>query len=210
LIRTLVVGIAMAAGVGSAWGSVICDGIYDQPASFTGTRTVGSVGLATSQPNWQDAVLSWVITDNGDNTLTYTYTFTGLNSPALSHFTLDLSDNAMEDEGVVMNPTLNGVPVQQIEFGDIDGIDGAVKFDTGVEGTNVFSFTSNRMPVWGDFFVKAGGGRNYSTLTNTGFNDHCSPDSGDFIARPDTVIIPEPATLGALMLGSIAMLRRRA
>lgn len=209
MIRTLAVGGIVLAGAASAWGSVICDGVYDQPASFTGTRTVGSVGLATSRPSWQDAVISWVITDNGDNTLTYTYTITGLNSPSLSHFTLDLSDNAIDDEGVVMNATLNGMPIQQIEFGDKDGIDGAVKFDTGAEGTNVFSFISNRMPVWGDFFIKGGGGPQLSTLTNTGFNDHCSPDPDDFIARPDTVIIPEPATLGALALGSILMMRRR-
>lgn len=208
--HVLTLGVALIVGASSAWGSIICDGVYDQPASFTGTRQVGSVGLATDRPSWQDAVVSWEITDNGNNTFTYTYTFTGLNAPALSHFTLDLSDNAIEDEGVVVNATLNGSPIQQIEFGDIDEIDGAVKFDIGAEGTNIFSFVSNRMPVWGDFFVKGGGGAQLSTLTNTGFNAHCSPNPDDFIARPDTVIIPEPATLGAVVAAGLTLLRRRA
>jgi hypothetical protein len=208
--HVLILGIAAIAGASSAWGSIVCESIYDQPATFTGTRYVGSVGLATDRPSWQDAVLSWVITDNGNNTLTYTYTFTGLNSPALSHFTLDLSDNALEDEGVVMNPTLNGMPIEAYEFGDIDEIEGAVKFDTGAEGTNVFSFISNRMPVWGDFYVKGGGGPQLSELTNTAFNAHCSTDPDDFIARPDTVVIPEPATLGVVVAAGLTLLRRRA
>ena len=144
--------------------------VYGEPADLSGTRTVGAVGLdnISSDPSWDDVVLRWVITDNGNNTYHYSYTLENFNQPAISHFTLDVTDSAIVDEtpsaGLVTNAQLNGFDISaSLEFGNKDGITGAVKFDIredGIpvpEGTDLtYSFNSNRAPVWGDFFIKGG------------------------------------------------------
>jgi hypothetical protein len=109
----------------------------------------------------------------------------------------------------------NGTPV---EFGDKNGITGAVKFDYGggdPEGFFTYSFDSIRAPMWGDLCVKGGGGTNnggcpaaftstINFLWNAGFSDHTSGNTAFFIAVPDTVTngAPEP---GVLALVSLAL-----
>jgi hypothetical protein len=67
----------------------------------------------------------------------YEYPFTGLNGSGqfkdVSHFVLDLSDDCAKDPLCVTNAKMNGVAISaaDIEFGDSDGITGAVKFDLG-------------------------------------------------------------------------------
>jgi len=193
--------------------------VYDTPADWTGTRTVAppaTAGITTNDADWFDGVLEWSIVDNFDGTLTYTYEFSNFNKPGISHFTLDVSDNAINDPGLVTNALLNGATAPPLEFGDKDGITGAVKFDLGADGTVVYSFTSNRLPVYGHFRLKAGSS---SFANNTGFDDETSENILDFIARPDTVVIttqemptadaPSTFLLMGMGITSLAAFRRR-
>ena len=189
--------------------------IYGTAAPMSGSRTVGSPGLATAEPDWQDAVIDWSITDNGNGTHTYTYTLSNFDRPGISHLTLDISDDCVEgaendefaDPYCVTDFMFNGIPSDDyLEAGNKDGITGAVKFDIGADGDLTYSFVSNRLPVFGDVFVKGG----QSELTNTGFGDHNSEirTGDDFIARPNGMT-PEPATLGLLLAGGFALLGSR-
>ena len=82
-----------------------------------------------------------------------------------------------------------------------------IKFDSLTSTTEIITFDSWRMPVWGDFYAKDGqAGGVLNTAWNMGFT---TPDPADgpsdgsvafHILVPDTVI-PEPATLAALALG---------
>ncbi len=187
-------------------GSAGAASIYATPAPMTGSRTVADPGLTTAEADWADATIDWAIDDNGDGTYTYTYTFTNFDKPGISHITLDLTDNAVDDPDAITAFEFNGSPSGDLEIGDKDGITGAVKFDIGADGDLVYSFISNRSPVFGDIHVKGG----QSVLTNTGFGDHSSETriADDFIARPDGVV-PEPATLGLLVIGGVVLIRRK-
>jgi len=196
-------GLLLLAGTATA-------GIYGSPAPFSGLRSVQDPGLETNDPDWYDVTVRWEIVDNLNGTCTYTYTMLNFSTPALSHLTLDVTDSAVDDPNSITDATLNGVPVS-IELGTMDEITGAVKFDDGTESPVVFSFTSNRLPVYGDLFVKAGGiGSGISTLRNTGFYDHASTEALDFIARPNGIVpVPASVALGLFGLAGGWLVRRK-
>lgn len=213
----LVVGFIAAAGVFSNGEVAVSATIYGAPADLTGSRVFSDPGLFVNDSDWEDILLEWEISDNNDGTFSYEYTISGLNQPGLSHLTLDISDDGVDDPDVVTNAMLNGNPVVT-EIGDKDGIIGAVKFDDGADGTVIYSFTSNRFPVWGDVYGKAGAAGSPSEFYNTGFGDQTLMDPLEYIARPNGIVpdpntIPEPGAC-VLLLSSIAMVaaarRRRA
>jgi hypothetical protein len=185
--------------------------VYGMPATSTGSRSVASGELTdTGDSSWDDATISWSIVDNLNGTLTYTYTLAGFNMPSVSHFSLDLTDDAIDgdslaDPDAVTDAKIDGDPIaaEDIEFGsgpNWDGLTGAVKFDVGTEDDSViYSFTSNREPVWGNVGVKGGG----NTLNNVGLGlEGSSMLTSEFIARPNGVAkIPEP---GAVFFGAAA------
>ncbi|MGL4512614.1 MAG: hypothetical protein ACRCT8_05940 [Lacipirellulaceae bacterium] len=178
--------------------------VYGEPAALAGLRVVSAPGLATAEPDWLDATIAWSVSPNGDGTFDYEYTLTGFDRPAVSHVTLDLTDDAVRDPDAVTNPRLNGSPAP-VEIGNKDGITGAVKFDEGADGTVVYTFTSNREPVWGDVFVKGGSS---AEVTNTGFGNQTLMDPLHYVARPNGRGIPEPASATALA-GLLLLARRR-
>lgn len=186
--------------------------IYDTAAPMSGMRTVATPGLTTDDTDWLDAELLWSIVDNSDNTYTYTYTLKHFDRPGVSHLTLDITNDAVSgdsfaDSNAVTGFKFNGSSSSAIEAGDKNGIIGAVKFDIGADGDSLtYSFISNRLPVYGDVFVKGG----QSSLTNTGFGDHDSETrtATDFVARPNGAI-PEPGTLVLLACSGLGMLRKR-
>ena len=138
-------------------------------AELVGSRTKAQIDFHTS-PVWGQTgtaeEVSWEITNNGNGTFDYSYTFAGFDSPGtISHFTLDLSDNPESDPAIVTDAKLDGVPIGSIEISDdlVDdqflppGIFSAVKFGEGADATSMtYTFTSNRSPVYGHFLVKGG------------------------------------------------------
>ena len=195
---------------------------YDQAAPDYGVRTVAPVlpgGLTVtgdSKGTWGDAKLTWTITpENG--LLRYTYLIEALERPALSHFTLDISNNCTIDPSCVTSARVRNegedwVDIDSlVEIGTLDGITGAVKFDVGgmpdFSSSVTFTFLSNRTPVYGDFFVKAGAS---TTLTNSGFGNMNGTSHLMYVARPDTGYVndsqvPEPGSLVLLCTGSIVL-----
>jgi hypothetical protein len=81
-----------------------------------------------------------------------------------------------------------------------------VKFDAGTDsGSAVYSFVSNRLPVWGDIYIKGGAG---NWLANEGLGDLDGEDVMQYVARPNGAI-PEPAMLWIVALGLGLLSRRR-
>lgn len=100
--------------------------------------------------------------------------------------------------------------------GDLYG----TKFDDTGGTTFTVEFTSNRLPVWGDFYAADGqaGGEGLNQFWNSGFlaiDPLLPPSDGSLdghILRPDSYI-PEPSTMAMLALGlmtlGVAVRRRR-
>lgn len=119
---------------------------------------------------------------------------------------------AMHEGGVQPNPNmptdLYGIRWEEIETAT--PVDGVI--------TTYFSFESYRSPVWGDFYVRAGGGPRLAEYWNSGWGTGTSMDyfldpSADgaadgLILRPDGYI-PEPATSALFGLGIAGLIAAR-
>ena len=212
------------------WGNQALAGpVYGTSATLTGTRDNTAGGGLIGSAGWDGTAsannfvqVEWVITDNNDGTFFYEYTWSGAglnNNPgAISHFTLDVTDDCVNSMCIFDVSPINNFPTDP-EFGDLDGITGAVKFDNGGSNSGLspttYSFTSNRDPVYRDLCLKDGGGGGqircetpFTSTTpilikNAGFGDQTvSMNPFDYIAGPNgaTGVIPEPSTM--LLLGS--------
>lgn len=206
--------------------------VYGTSADLMDNRDNGAGGGLTGSNEWdgtvdgQDVRVDWEITDNGDGTWDYLYTWSGSGlQKGISHYTLDLTDNCVDDESCVTEFTSDGqLGMGSIcgsiavcfDIGDIDGITGAVKFDVEMDDeqdTIFYRFTSNRSPVWGDLCLKNGGGNEVcdvrppagstNLIWNTGFGNRDSDNTLLYIARPNGTDgrVPEPGILALLGLG---------
>ena len=189
-------------------------------AELIGSRSVAAGELIFTDSKWDGAVISWDIELLPTNFFRYTYTFTdfgiegddGESNGAISHLTLDISDDILDPASAVLDAmfgddldSLIPIPLESVQFGDMDGITGAVKFDVGTEAASVvYQFVSPHRPVYGHVFLKSGP-PDARTLRNAGYFDLLSEDVTDFIAVPDT-LIPEPATVTLMLLGLIGLL----
>lgn len=228
---------------------------YGEEANLTGSRDNTETGGLVGSGSWRDTKdtngeddngfaddsnsnayvsLSWDITENGDGTWNYEYTWTGggvnieENDSRISHFTLELSESCKDDNGQPVEGCVqpNRSP---LEYGALEGINFAVKFDSGAETINytsdendtdsvVYSFTSNRNPVWGNFCLKDGDGKDHDACPASSFsgptylwNAGFESTEGVFIARPNgsnnggggepSGSVPLPGTLALLTLG---------
>jgi hypothetical protein len=167
--------------------------------------------------------ISWWVEQQLDDSWHYSYHLTDTLGNALgravSHFQIEVSPNVTPNDfwgfggaWLFMDETHNGMSFSN-----------SLKLDYGNDGQTEWSFYSTRAPVWGDFFAKGGstGGSDGIMLYawNTGFYDADPADApsngsiGYKILRPDTSteIIPEPGTLGLIVLGlaGLAVARKR-
>lgn len=207
-------------------GGCYASTIYGTPAPLTGTRTEGSGQIITGggyQTDAGDFTLDWTISQIGD-LFTYRYDVSGYATPGVSHFIISLSEGCSLDANCittassftfgVYNATDQGNSNNGFPSGvSIDG----VKFNFGSVDSTVYTFTSDRAPVYGDFFLKGGNG---PFAYNAGLANPGS-DASAFIARPDTTggirtdtAVPEPGTVfllggGALLLALLNKARRK-
>ena len=217
----VVVAFTFLAVAGNAQGAPV----YDTSAAgeLTGSRSAAAGELIPTDSVWDTAVIAWEVLVLPGNLFQYTYTLTGFgedqgggeSNAAISHLTLDISNDVPDGFGGTTDPTaimnamfgpdlLSLLPIDPLNilFGDFDGIIGAVKFDVGTEMTsNVYQFLSSRQPVYGDVFVKNGN----VDLHNAGLLDPLSEDIGDFVVRPDGQI-PEPSTFVLAFLSFVMLI----
>jgi hypothetical protein len=212
-----------------------------------GTTYSGSLNYDPQQPSGNAAsdflvngdkwpsykiTLSWTVT-NEDATQPgfpwkYTYTF-GHNGgkAAISHLILETSNTfTLANLTGLTGAKLDSIGMQSVSSGnpgmpsDMYGIRLDPSTDNSLSMT--WTFWSNRMPVWGDFYVKNGkenNACNQNTTNNVqnGFTSSDTDPTGPaangslnfHILRPDTTTVPEPTTMGLILLGSWLVIKRR-
>jgi hypothetical protein len=119
--------------------------------------------------------------DQGTSLWTYQYTITDADgsqlAPGLSHIIVELSGNFLTDQGEI---SASG----EIKFHPGNGQQGNPLLPISIFGikindplaNDVLSFTSDRAPMWGDVYMKAGpNNQNADTIWNTGLGANPSP-----------------------------------
>ena len=211
------IAICVTFGVGATANAAF---INVTPADYTGTRSTDSASELTATGNWANGFwLTWEVTDNGDGTWDYRYVIEfdeGVEGDP-SHFNIEVSPSFTEDNILDSNGTIDGPQVFTEQEGNPNMPDDlySIKFDFS---GYVYELTSDRNPVWGDFYSKDGnaGGLGTNSVWNSEFGTDPlagdSPFSG-WIPVPDSgiTIIPLPAAfwLGFAGLGAVAFVRRR-
>lgn len=193
-------------------------------AELTGSRDIATIGGVDvlNGGDLSSLFISWTITPIADQ-YHYSYELSGTTGPGLgiSHFALELSSSCTFDSTCITNATANGANVQStLDFGTNSSANGDRGVPTAFYGVRFapasatqlpisVAFDSDRPPIYGDFYVKAGqavvghGGAAWNQGNTLGNN---STNIIDFIPRPDTGTsgedvgdVPEPASL--LLLG---------
>jgi hypothetical protein len=246
--------VALAVAASAAIAPAGAAPVYDTsvgPTNLTGTRVLDVQQLETDgATELTSLTLSWNIGYTMGVALPWSYSYsiswtpTGAN--AISHFILDLSDDCTAASSCVANAKLNGNSIS-IGAGNYatyssanpsnPGMGGAIKgikFDVSSGTPYVITFDSDRAPVWGDFYTKAGNVTNAGWYSqNVGIDQHATSENIlNFVARPDTtgtmtcpdgtsypcsgqqVSTPEPLSMammgmGLLGLAGVRMQRRK-
>ncbi|MEX0776541.1 MAG: hypothetical protein WD042_12625 [Phycisphaeraceae bacterium] len=200
-------------------------------SELTGSRSVSSNQLVKQGggSKWNNFTISWNVTQNLNGSWTYVYTYTGA-PPDISHTWMEVTAGVVQSELTVNNtvvgpytyagtnggsdpywPTVNGskVPIYAFKMDN----------EIGINGT--YTITTERSPVYGNFFSTGGG----KSVYNKGFlswngSEFTETNKNFFIVRPDGTTppppdqpsgIPEPvtATLSLLGLGALATMTQR-
>jgi hypothetical protein len=221
-----------------AWGSSAEAGFIHLTAPASGQRTEASGQVVTLAEFGSDNLsftLDWSVSFDGTN-YTYTYTLDGFDEPGISHFSISASDGRngsddFEEENVVFSSSGDDKEVGMLnegKFGAPSDLYG-IKFDDGGsnegEAPTTYTLITDRAPVWGSFFAKAG---SEAAAFNSGWQiwgDYLADtsiqnfvfNSNEWIAVPDslttiTTAVPEPTSMavgGLVMIGAAVSARRR-
>ena len=243
LLAVWVVGLLLVGVPAAGHAAIIAVGATD----WTGSRSTATASQIVASDGWTSAnggfKIAWGITQSG-TVYSYQYTLsneagTGL-TKAVSHLLLEVSPSFAGTD--IWNAKLNGIidvtvagPADYTSTSDgnsnpyLPGTLHGIKLDAGV-GLSVYTFSSNKGPVWGDFYSKDGkqGGPPanpdrdvWATAWNFGIGtDPLATDTvfSKWVPTPDTFsgspVIPEPGTLviwsvGGLCAAAGAALSRR-
>jgi hypothetical protein len=193
----------------------------DWQSSRSTPLSSGLVGSGRWAPGAEGGfLLEWDISWNAVTQLwTYKYSWSDADGavlhPELSHAIIQVSPGFTTNDFTV-------VSADDAELGTFGqgnsnpGIPGDI-FGIKFEGLAGVEFTTNRAPVWGDFYAKDGLADDF--VYNAGFGT--APTEAtllNFIARPDTrggppeEVIPEPASIflfGTVLAGVVYRMRKR-
>lgn len=197
-------------------GACSGDTIFGTPAPTSGTRTADEI-IAAGGYATPGLTLSWIVSQDGE-LFDYSYTIGGYTVPSIGHFILSVSPGCSDDPNCITGDTGHvfgsytaandgesnpGMPPQAV----LDG----VKFDSGSENSSTYFFTSDRAPVFGDFYFTGG---QTAWAYDPGLANPNSAATTDFVARPDgaisnaidlfaPVLAPEPSSIILFAGGAI-------
>ena len=222
-VRLYLISMALLLGCAYAPAAVIYSGALVWDAGESQIKAVG---------DWQAEGLSfsWTVEELDSGFWSYSYTFS-IPGKDISHLIVETSPSLSEIDGLTSSAELATGGGQSYFFGTYSAVlQGSsnpqmpdemygVKFNLGESATVLtVSFTTDRQPIWGDFYAKAGGNTSLSVAYNAGFTagdmdpsiaayPPGSPQVSDHILVPDT--LPEPATMAVLLAGSGLLCLRR-
>lgn len=201
--------------------TIICISAVTSTASFAITYTgslSSELGEILGTGDWVgsgNTMISWTITQNETGLWHYEYVLS-VSDRDISHFILETSttftnENLIDPTGSFGETELKTHkpgPGNPNLPGDIYGI----KFDDTYGTTAVFSFYSDRMPVWGDFYIKGGAAKGKTSKFNSAYNagflaeDPTAPAANGslngHLLVPDTLTtVPEPSSIATLLFG---------
>jgi len=175
---------------------------YLQGCLTQGTGLTVSPNPTQTTDPWKDAYIAWNITPlPGGSGYSYEYTWSGAGRN-LSHLILGLSNNCTATSGCLWDISSTNISYNTWGPGPSNpgfptGADfWGIKFDNTTGTSYDFSFKSNRVPVWQNFYAKDG-----NDLPLYAFNSGLGvTGTSYYVAAPDSVI-PEPGFYGLLSLG---------
>ena len=191
--------------------------------AYSGSLSSSNGGL-DGKEGWISgtSTIEWSVSQNGDQSWHYEYTLTiPAEASGISHFVLEASDSFGDADIFNASGPFSGMEIKT-HSGNSPGSPNmpddmyGIKFDDTSGTTLLITFDAWRIPVWGDFYAKGGGGKIKDEIWNAGFGN---PDSDPIVVAsngsvdnhilvPDTHT-PEPATLSLLVLGSLGLALRR-
>ena len=193
--------------------------------SYSGSLSVGDTGLSAVGV-WDNVATTfrWVVDDTttpGRWHYSYTLATPGGPGAGISHVIFEASDGfgfenlfaPATDPSDWISQAADGTEIQTHLPGpgnpDMPSSVYGIKFnaaDNADATTLALSFDSDRVPVWGDFYAKAGQG----ALWNSGFSAADPTDGPADGSIEHHVLVPDTATIlipvpGALVLGSLGV-----